>query len=241
MLLLLTQFKTDMVRCMCLRGIANIILNLILDRVLIEKKSRKTTEIWALGPYCSFSRSRWKKDLEDSFLMKMLRIKSSTNTENFIKIGENFCTPRLNSHRITLLHSSHVRWRQHKNQVKIFSWFFTSSDRVEVVDHEYILFGLIKSFLPTEKYETLRNIGFVKKKHLFQNYANFSLSCIFQLLKLTFLDSVSQTESGKIIFGIWRKVQIKKSRSFWKKRVYQKVDTPSVFWCFRPERRTQQD
>ena len=54
-----------------------------------------------------------------------------------------------------------VRCRQFKLRMKLFfDFFFTSFDRVEASDHEYLFFSLIEFFLPIENYEILRRCRF---------------------------------------------------------------------------------
>ena len=73
-----------------------------------------------------------------------------------------------------------ISCRQCKLQVKFFFVIlFTSFDRVEVGDHEYLLFSLTKFFLSVESYEILRGCQFCQKTHLFQKYVIFLLSSFF--------------------------------------------------------------
>ena len=81
----------------------------------------------------------------------------------------------------------------------VFCLFSISFDRVEVADHEYLLFSLSKFFLPIENYEILKWYRFCQKMHLFQKPVKFFISFLFPSLKIIFANSASQTESEKFL------------------------------------------
>jgi hypothetical protein len=57
-----------------------------------------------------------------------------------------------------------------------YSVLFTSFDRVWVVDHENLLFGLSKCFLAVENHENIWKVSFFEKHIFFQVYKIFYLA-----------------------------------------------------------------